>query len=243
MARAFITTYLTRPKMERHPEKDWPIEFRKVDKLARTVAPHGELIIAADQLTMRHVPRALRSTVSIWPVTQLVENIYFERWDIVRDILTARTDLTHAYACDARDVYVMSDPWGYMQPDTLYTCQEPPGLPELRRWKGQPLGRSGFINDTNYHHSPVIQDFIRNHHHHTALNAGVAGGDRATMLRLATRLAEERHAEHVKDDYTDMALFNYLAYSEFNVIASEDYIGAKCHDETQAPNAKVIHGR
>ncbi len=240
--RAFITTYLTKPKMERHPHKDWPVNFDTLQRLADSVAPFGELIVCADELEMRHVPHPLRRSVTIFPVTTPVKNIYFERWDLVRDVLTQRTDIELAYAVDARDVIVVKDPWDFIEPGTLYTCTEVVSHKILPRWRGQPLGRSGFINDASFHSSPVIRGWIRQHPNLVALNAGVSAADRATLLAFATLMADRRLEGHVAGDYTDMALFNFVAYnSGFPVVGSTDLIGAKCQDASEAPNARVIH--
>ncbi len=240
--RAFITTYLTKPKMERHPHKDWPVNFDTLQRLADSVAPFGELIVCADELEMRHVPHPLRRSVTIFPVTTPVKNIYFERWDLVRDVLTQRTDIELAYAVDARDVIVVKDPWDFIEPGTLYTCTEVVSHKILPRWRGQPLGVSGFINDRTFHESPVIQQWIRENRRLVALNAGVSAADRATLLAFATLMADRRLEEHVSRDYTDMALFNFVAYNAgFPVVGSEEFIGAKCNTSAEAPTARVIH--
>ncbi len=242
MPGAFITTYLTKPKMERHPHKDWPVSFETLQRLAESVRPYGELIVCADELTADQIPRALRGSVSIFPVTRPVANVYFERWDSIRDVLAGRTDLEFAYAVDARDVIVVKDPWDFIEPGTLYTCTEVLRHKILPRWRGQPLGRSGFINDRSFHSSPVIQDWIRQHPNLVALNAGVSAADRATLLAFASLMADRRLEEHVAGDYTDMALFNFVAYnSGFPVIGSEEFIGAKCNTAAEAPHARVVH--
>lgn len=241
MGNAFITTYLTRPKMERHPHKHWPVDFEVLQRLAESVAPHGELIVCADELTAAHVPDSLRDTVTIHPITSTVKNVYFERWDLVRDILTDRTDLGMVYAVDARDVIVVKDPWDYIEPGVLYTCTEVVSHRVLPRWRGQPLGVSGFINDRSFHSSPVIQGWIRDNPNLVALNAGVSAGDRATMLRFASLMAERRLEDHVSNDYTDMALFNWVAHTQMQVVGSNDLIGAKCNSQAEAPHARVIH--
>jgi hypothetical protein len=239
---AFITTYLTKPKMERHPHKDWPVSFEVLQRLAESVQPYGELIVCADELQPRHVPKALRGTVTVFPVTAPIGNVYFERWDLVRDVLTQRTDLTFAYAVDARDVIVMKDPWEFIEPRTLYTCTEVVSHRILPRWRGQPLGLSGFINDKSFHSSPIIQRWIRQNPDLVALNAGVTGADRETLLAFATLMADRRLEAHVANDYTDMSLFNFVAYnSGFPVVGSEEFIGAKCNTAAEAPRARVIH--
>jgi hypothetical protein len=240
--RAVITTYLTKPKMDRHPHKNWPVSFETLQRLAESVQPYGELIVCADELQPRHIPRALRRSVTIFPVTTPVTNVYFERWDLIRDVLTQRADIELAYAVDARDVIVVKDPWDYIKPGTLYTCTEVVSHKILPRWRGQPLGRSGFINDTSFHSSQVIKRWIRQNPNLVALNAGVSAGDRATLLAFATLMADRRLEDHVANDYTDMALFNFVAYNAgFPVIGSEKYIGAKCNTSAEAPQARVVH--
>lgn len=242
MGNAFITVYMTKnPKMERHPHNEYAVDFTVLQRLAETVAPHGELIVVTDSLTTEHVPAELRDTVTIRSVPPISGNFFMERWDAVRDTLEERTDLDLVYVADGRDVVVVRDPWDYIEPGTLYTCIEPTRLPGLRRWRGQPLGRSGFINDPSFHNSPVIREWITSQRHELALNAGVTAADRETLLAFATRMAEARLEEHVAGDYTDMALYNYIAHREFRVVGSETYIGAKCHLEVDAPQARVLH--
>lgn len=241
MGNAFITVYMTRgPKMDRHPVHDYAADFTVLQRLAESVAPYGELIVATDSLTIADVPKDLRDAVTIFNIEPFTGNFFMQRWDAVRDVLVGRTGLEFVYAVDGRDVIVVKDPWRALQPDTLYSCTEPTSLPGLRRWRGQPMAQSGFINDPSFHNSPLIRDWIRHHPNHVALNAGVVGGDRASMLRLASRMAECRHHDHVQEDYTDMALFNVIAYEQ-HVVASEEFIGAKCHLEHDAPNASVLH--
>jgi len=242
MGNAFVTVYMTRgPKMDRHPHHDYAADFTVLQRLAESVAPHGELIVVSDSLHPRHVPAELRESVTIRKVAPITGNFFMQRWDLVRDAIAARPDLDLVYAVDGRDVIVVKDPWDFIAPDTIYTCIEPTTLPGLRRWRGQPLGRSGFINDTGYHSSPVIQKWIRENPGLVALNAGVCAGDWDTMLRLTSRLAERRLDDDLAADYTDMAMFNHLAHTEFRVEASEQWIGAKCHWEADAPQARVLH--
>lgn len=240
MGNAFVTVYMTGgPVMDRHPHHVYETSFDTLHRLAESVAPWGELIIVTDTLTIEHVPAELRDTVTINTVPPVTDNFFMARWDVIRDTLEARTDLDLVYVADGRDVIVVKNPWDYIEPGTLYTCTEPARL--KRTWRGQPLGRSGFINDLNFHNSPVIRGWIRRHPNLVALNAGVAAADRETMLRLATRMAEARLEEHVQGDYTDMALFNFIAHTEFTVVGSERFIGAKCHLESDAPEARVLH--
>lgn len=241
MGNAFITVYMTRgPKMDRHPHHDYPANFTVLARLAESVVKHCELIIATDSLTANDIPKQLRDKVTIFPIAPFDGNFFLQRWDAVLEVLETRTDLEYVYAVDGRDVVVMADPFDFMEAGTLYPCTEPATLPGLRRWRGQPLGMSGFINDRSYHSSPVVRTWIRRNANRVALNAGVVGGDRDTMLALTKRMSECRHHDHMANDYTDMALFQVLAY-EHRVVASEEFIGAKCHTEVEAPKARVLH--
>lgn len=242
MGNAFITVYMTKnPKMDRHPHHDYGADFTVLQRLAESVAPYGELIIATDTLTDEHVPSELRDAVTIRPTPTIQGNFFMERWDVVRDVLTERADLDLVYIADGRDVIVRADPWGFIERGNLYSCVEPRRLPWDRRWRGQPLWRSGFITDRAFHSSPVIQEWIQSRRATLALNAGVTAGGRDTLLRFAARMADARREEHVRDDYTDMALYNYVAHREFRVIGDEAFIGAKGHTEEHAPQAKVLH--
>jgi hypothetical protein len=244
VGRAFVTVYMTRgQKMTRHPVHNYRPDFKVLTRLAESVAPYGELIVVTDSLTPKHVPSHLRGSVTIRRVAPLRDNFFMARWDAIRDTLHTRPDLELVYAVDGRDVVVVKDPWDYIQAGILYTCTEPSHLivGRGRRWLGQPLGRSGFINDIGYHPSPVVRTWIRRHRGLVALNAGVVAADRATMLKFATRMAEARLEDHMREDYTDMGLFNWVAHSEFQTVGSEEFIGSKCHLEADAPKARVLH--
>lgn len=239
--RAFITVYMTRgQKMDRHPHNEYAADFTVLDRLARSVP--GELIVATDSLTVDKVPADLRDRVTIFPAGPLPGNFFLQRWSVVRDVLDARPDLEWVYVADGRDVEVVADPW-QLEPGKLYSCLEPARLNVggRRPWVGQPLGRSGFINDRKFHRSPIVTQWIRQHRYLTALNAGVTGGDAKTVRAFAARIAEVVTHDHMAEDYTDMALYNLIAHNEFEVVADEAYIGAKCHTAAEAPDAKVLH--
>lgn len=116
-------------------------------------------------------------------------NPYFRRWELYADWLD-RHDVGFVWCVDGTDVEQLNPPWRHMQPGVLYVGSEDSavGVPWMRI------------------HHPAQAEWIEANAHRRLLNAGIAGGDRGTVLRLARQVAAAPH------EFSDMAAFNQAVY-------------------------------
>lgn len=123
--------------------------------------------------------------------------VYFDRWRHVAKYLRENDDIRFAFAVDSTDVVMLNDPFPHMEPGKLYCGSEP-----------QVLGCEWM----HYHHRPMAH-WLKENVDRVLLNCGLVGADRETLLRLTSRMTQERHGAVM-----DMGAFNRIAYEEFEVV-------------------------
>jgi hypothetical protein len=131
---------------------------------------------------------------------EVSENPYIQRWITYRQFLIAHPEIRWVWCVDATDVESLRDPFTDMQPNVLY-CG----------WENQIVGTPWMLSN----HS-ASADWITENATLPLLNAGVVGGDRATMLKFTNRLIQHwltAKAHKREDKAGDMAYFNRAAYS------------------------------
>ena len=146
------------------------------------------------------VPLVVFANELVAPFVKRVENpqsVYFDRWRHVANYLEANEDVRFTFCVDATDVLVLNNPFPHMGPGKLY-CGSEPGVVGCQ-WMFQ-------------YHEP-LREWIAANKDKPLLNCGIAGGDRATVLRLAQRMGEEQRGMEM-----DMGAFNFIAYEEFEVV-------------------------
>lgn len=127
-------------------------------------------------------------------------NVYFQRWACAIDWLCQNPDAEWVWCVDGTDVVMLHEPWAEMKSDTLYAGSEPQTV--------------GFYWLADNH--PSVREWAYEHRDEVLLNAGLVGGDRATMLKFLLAMMIDR----APDDLTDMGVFNKVARS-FAVITGE----------------------
>lgn len=135
---------------------------------------------------------------------EVSENPYIQRWITYRQYLVAHPEIRWVWCVDATDVQALRDPFEDMQPGILYTG-----------WENQILGCAWMLK-----HHQASRAWIEVNRNLPLLNAGVAGGDRQTMLTFTDRLIHLWVAAkrgHVEDRAGDMGFFNRAAHG-MNVI-------------------------
>jgi hypothetical protein len=123
-------------------------------------------------------------------------NPYFQRWISIYRWLRSNP-ANWVWATDGTDVEMLQTPWEAMQPGTLYVGHEPAvvGIPWMRK-----------------NHNPY-QRWIDENADRQLLNAGVVGGDHATMLEFTHDMCRQI-ATMTNHGIGDMAAFNYVAYQD-----------------------------
>lgn len=137
-------------------------------------------------------------------------NPYFQRWISYREYLIKhRQELKYVWCVDATDVEMLRDPFPYMKPGILYTGDEPDRI------------SSSWLN--RHHKNPSLVKFMQNRRNMPLLNAGLLGGDVETVIDFCGKMIDvyanceaDAKLRRLPDaGLTDMAAFNYVAYTFF----------------------------
>lgn len=125
---------------------------------------------------------------------------YIQRWVSYRQYLVQHPEIRWVWCVDATDVECLRNPFQDMQPATLYTG-----------WENQVVGCTWML--TNHQAS---RSWIEANASKPLLNAGVVGGDRATILELCRRIIahwSEATVNKLTDRAGDMGHFNRAAHT------------------------------
>lgn len=124
-----------------------------------------------------------------------IDNPYFARWVAYRDFLRTVDPNSFVWAVDGTDVDMLRNPFNEMKRDVLYVgCEH-----------GQTTGSSWLVN---HHPNPMYTDMYKGRL--PLLNAGLVGGTARMVLAFCELMAIS------KVEYTDMAVFNYIAHRHFS---------------------------
>lgn len=121
---------------------------------------------------------------------------YIQRWVAYREWLTRHPEVRYVWCVDATDVENLRNPFPDMQPSTLY-CG----------WENQVVGCQWMLNNHD-----ASRPWIEANTNRPLLNAGVAGGDRKTILELCSRIITLWSQSKPVDKAGDMGYFNQAAH-------------------------------
>lgn len=144
-----------------------------------------------------------------WVLAPCVIRTDFQRWVNAYQWLREHPEIDQVWHVDGTDVEMTNSPWDTMKPGTLYAGSEPETLQSVWLRKSAP--------------DKAIQDFCAAHPTHTLLNAGLAGGSRDDVLRLALTIVHLWCDDQIdkiqcweKGELgTDMSAFNLACYTRF----------------------------
>ncbi|WP_159794483.1 glycosyltransferase family 2 protein [Puerhibacterium puerhi] len=144
-----------------------------------------------------------------WVPSRAAIRTDFQRWVNVVAWLRDHPDVDWVWHVDATDVTMTQPPWEHMRPGVLYVGCEQSTLQSP--W----LLRS--------HPDATLQGFFAANPTLQLLNAGLVGGDRATVLDFARRMVRMFCDDQIDKVQrwetgelgTDMGAFNYVAYTHF----------------------------
>lgn len=204
-----ITTLLTANVDPQRGHK-WPANASILSDWTESIERFEvEGVILADELTK--LPRGY-SCSKVQRVKASTVNVYYQRWVHIYQYLRENDDIQWVWCTDGSDVEILRDPFEGMQTGKLYTGYEDSlvGCQWMR----------------NNHPSESLQSFIKTYKKSTLLNAGVVGGDRETVMKLAKGIIDEYYDTETKrfwgmdstpssSEVGDMAAFNKAAYLLF----------------------------
>lgn len=142
------------------------------------------------------------------------ENPYFQRWISVIDYLE-NNKVDNVWCVDATDVISLNNPFKSDLKDYLYVGDEKQVV--KNKW----LIENHKIEDEDY------LSFLEYHKNKTLLNAGIVGGKSETVLSFLKELIKS-YKKTKGEMLTDMALFNYVAYTKFsNILKHGSYVNTE----------------
>jgi hypothetical protein len=126
-------------------------------------------------------------------------NPYYHRWTVTAKWLTEHPEVQRVWCVDGTDVEMLHDPFPHMAPGVVYCGSDPTSL------SGTP--EAAWLSK----HCRSTRAWQEKHKTLTMLNVGMIGGDRATVLDIATQLA----ASAADGDDWEMGTFQRLMYEQY----------------------------
>lgn len=123
---------------------------------------------------------------------------YRQRWITYYQWLIRHPEVRYAWCVDATDVRMLNDPFPAMRPGTLYVG-----------WEPKTVGIQ-WIRDNG----AGILHWIEANHQRPLLNAGLVGGDRATVMAFI-RAMQDLWCDTRCDDMHEMPFLNHVVYERF----------------------------
>jgi len=206
-----ITTFFTGVPDPQRPNEKWEYKRELIQPLISSIEKHQQ------QLHILHdgciIPVSFIGDPNVW-THKIKSSItpYFQRWISIRDYLIEnKENLDKVFCVDATDVEMLKNPFPEMEYGKIYTGDEPTAV--QCPWM------------LTHHKNKVLQDWMHQHGHKLKLlNAGLLGGEVNLIIDFLTELIDFYHFCQIEKHYkgtedtgmTDMAAFNYIAYTKFD---------------------------
>lgn len=181
--------------------------YRPTTELIKDLAGsvhHGRLVVLHDQLRNPKLTTGHGQPVEFVQVGSPDMNVFFYRHRVCWQWLRGHPNVARAWCVDGTDVVQLRDPFAMIEPGHIHVGWEPKTLAD--QWM------------VTRHQEPRVAGFLADHPNHQLLNAGLIGGDRATVLEFLHGLftywqdVEMVRGEH---DQGDMGQLQRLAYGRF----------------------------
>lgn len=190
----------TRPARDRTSYKP---DVKLLKPLADSIR-HGRLIVFHDQLVDPKLATGNGRPVEFIEQPSPKINFFLYRHQVIWQWLHQHAEVRRIWAVDGTDVTQLRDPFTGMQPGKIHLG-----------WEPKTLADPWMLDRHKEHH---VHQFLTDHPALQLLNAGLIGGDRATMLEFLHQLyAYWYDVEMVSGphDQGDMGQLQRLAYEHF----------------------------
>jgi hypothetical protein len=181
-----------------------------VTPLAESVQAQGSRLVVISNLPAAEIETDLFD-YSYYDAGRFDTSVYWARWMAETDYIRQHEEIGQLFVVDTTDVEMLRNPFGEVDPDTLYVGSQSDQLLEYH------VRRSG--------RDKVWQDWLRkpDQWQRQLLNPGVIGGERAIVLEMISSMVEKWalnwiDAQNGTDRLTgsyEMAYFNLIGYEEF----------------------------
>lgn len=203
----FLTAYFTTLPDPQRPGYKWDFDPKQLEQYTRSISlitPEG-----TDMVILNDVDQYTLGPFTAFHHVQVSINPYFQRWiSYYEYLIKHRDEISWVFMTDCTDVELlkMPDP----ERGKIYVGDEP----DL-------IGKSQWLQ---YHHKhPDLVKFYTSHRQKQMVNAGILGGYiedvlpfiRAIIDTYTRMMHESTHSRVAGPGMTDMAVFNYVAYTRF----------------------------
>lgn len=127
-------------------------------------------------------------------------NPYFQRWLSYYQYLREHPGIDNVFCVDATDVTILKNPFLYIEQDKIY-CGDEPSM----------LASSWMLN---YNPEEPIRSYLRRNGRLPLLNAGVLGGNREDILKVAHDICR-LYFDNGAVFHNDMGAFNYVLRNKY----------------------------
>jgi hypothetical protein len=161
-----------------------------------------EAVVIHDQLPIDEQGKlALASPVPVWinQVEPTDENLFFQRWRHVRDVISAEDDIEFWFVTDGSDVRMLNEPWAHLDESMdIYVGSE----------------EETVSNKWIVANHPSIRPLAKRSPNRPLLNAGLLGGHRLAVLTFIDLLINR--SPECEGDLTDMGAFNLVLAEDWS---------------------------
>jgi len=194
---ALLTCYFTGIGDPQRQGKKWKADITQLQPLLTSLKETKLYVFhdyfSDDDVIEHELVEFVRVTSNLSP--------YLQRWVTYRKwMLENKDEYGNVFCIDATDVEVLREPLWNELGDNLWTGDE-----------NEIVGCEWMIN---HHPNKTLQEFIKSNKDRQLLNAGIVGGKLETVNEFIRQMVDFITFEKTGD--TDMALFNYMAYSNWN---------------------------
>jgi hypothetical protein len=127
------------------------------------------------------------------------ENLFFQRWRHIRDVISAEDDIDFWFVTDGSDVRMLNEPWAHLDESMdIYVGSEE-----------EPVSNKWIVAN-----HPSIRPLAKRSPNRPLMNAGLLGGHRLAVLTFIDLLIA-RFPE-CEGDLTDMGAFNLVLAEDWS---------------------------
>lgn len=181
----------------------WPSTTEGLNTLGKSVEDFGLPLVVLHDCFSPETMDAAEFRVHEWSkVTPKDSSSSWNRWYVLRDYLNQHKEIAALWMVDSTDTELFRQPFGFMEPATLYAGHEPWNIAHMTGWA------------MNVNQAQDIRNWVLTHPELPMLNCGVVGGDWTAMMTLALGMISFRE-KHMQNGGSDNISFNMLMHTAY----------------------------
>jgi hypothetical protein len=181
----------------------WPSDPNGITTLGRSVEAFDLPLVVLHDCFAPETMKGARFRVHEWStVAPRDASSSWNRWYALRDYLDRHEEIAALWMVDSTDTELFRQPFGFMEPATLYVGHEPWKVADATSWA------------MRVNRAQDLHDWVLANPGLPMLNCGVVGGDRVAMMTLAQEMIRLRE-RYPDNGGSDNMGFNMLMHTSF----------------------------